>query len=251
MSAHALLGVPVDASTEEIKAAYRRKARELHPDRHVGHDGTVTEGAHEAFCSLNRALDAALAVAALPTSAQRPGRGAPASTGSTGATGGRAGVRTTLPPQRRRWDRVQHTDAVTALLTLPARTSGEWSDEQIETWALLLVPAARRALPEAQAAAATAARLAAPQVRITATAHVLLGLALTSLGSQVELLADRVGPAYQALERGLPTPVVAALPARVAVARGRLHTRAAAGLVGLGLAGLAVLQLDWLSTVVG
>ena len=251
MSAHALLGVAVDASADEIKAAYRRRARELHPDRHVGPDGTITEEAHEAFCSLNRALDTALAVAALPASAPRPGTSVGSAGGRTGGRTDGRGPRSSVPPQRRCWDRVQHADAAHALLTLPARTSGEWSNEQIEMWALLVVPAGRRALAEAEAVAARAAGVSDRQARITATAHVLLGLALTSLGSRVELLADRVGPAYQALERGLPTPVVAALPARVAVASDRWHIRTAAGLVGIGLAGLAALQLDWLTTLVG
>ena len=60
MNAFNVLGVPVDATPGEIRAAYRRLARELHPDRHVLADGTVPTEVHESFCELNRALDAAL-----------------------------------------------------------------------------------------------------------------------------------------------------------------------------------------------
>ena len=46
-----ILGVPPDASTEEIKSAYRRLAKEYHPDHQPGHSRTFQE-IHEAYCVL-------------------------------------------------------------------------------------------------------------------------------------------------------------------------------------------------------
>lgn len=223
MSPHAVLGVPADASVEEIRAAYQRRARELHPDRHLGSVGSITVEEHDELCALNRALGGALAAAPLPT----PSPGA----SQVSAAG-------------------KHTDALEALLSLPGRTSGEWSDEQIKTWAQLVMPAARRALPDAAASAARAGATG-EQDAITATAQVLLGHALTALGARAEVLTEQVGPAYEVLERSLPAPVVAALPPRVTLTGDPFRARALATLVAVGLAGLAVLELDRLTALLG
>jgi hypothetical protein len=185
MGTHGVLGVAADASVEEIRAAYRRRVRELHADRHLGADGSITLEAHEEFCALSRALSGALAAARPSTPRQG---GSPVS----GAPAGPLKATSAVPRQRRGWDRVRRTDAVHALLALPARTAGEWSNEQIETWALLVVPAARRELTEA-AAAAERAGATGRETSINATAHVLLGLTLTALGTRLEVLAGRVG----------------------------------------------------------
>ena len=64
----AVLGVTPDVSPEELTAAYRRLAKEWHPDRALGPDA----GAHMA--RINAAYDAARAILADP----RRGRDAPA-----------------------------------------------------------------------------------------------------------------------------------------------------------------------------
>ena len=51
MNYHEILGVSRDASPEEIKRAYRRKALEFHPDRSTDPD------AHEKFIQINEAYD--------------------------------------------------------------------------------------------------------------------------------------------------------------------------------------------------
>jgi hypothetical protein len=44
---YALLGIPRDATTEQIKSAYRRQAKRLHPDAQVGRDADADPGADE------------------------------------------------------------------------------------------------------------------------------------------------------------------------------------------------------------
>lgn len=51
-SAYEVLRIPEDADDDAIRAAYRRRARELHPDRHGG-----TEAAHLAFLELQAAYE--------------------------------------------------------------------------------------------------------------------------------------------------------------------------------------------------
>lgn len=59
-AAAAVLGVPVDASDEEVASAYRARARLLHPDRQV--EGSALQGtASAAMTQLNEARDVLLA----------------------------------------------------------------------------------------------------------------------------------------------------------------------------------------------
>gem|GEM_PF-3329467 len=97
---HAVLGVPRDAGIAEIKAAYRRLARECHPDPHPGdsdaevrfklvfgayealrgvrtYDATVgaTSGATSSATAVAPHFDPALAVDPTPWTGRRPGEG--------------------------------------------------------------------------------------------------------------------------------------------------------------------------------
>jgi len=72
---YAVLGVKRDASTEEIKKAYRRAARTHHPD--VGGDGEQFKAVQQAWETLKEAdararYDSGLAMAATLTADQRP-----------------------------------------------------------------------------------------------------------------------------------------------------------------------------------
>ena len=57
-SLYAVLDVASDASTDELKKAYRREALRWHPDKHAGSDGGTQVQAEEKF----RELQAAWAV---------------------------------------------------------------------------------------------------------------------------------------------------------------------------------------------
>jgi molecular chaperone DnaJ len=54
---YATLGVNRNASEDEIKRAYRKLARELHPDRHAGAPATAGNS-EERFKLVNRAYEA-------------------------------------------------------------------------------------------------------------------------------------------------------------------------------------------------
>ncbi len=63
MGFYKTLGLPVGSDTaaitqEEIKAAYRRLAFTLHPDRHLDSDERTRKAAAERFAALMRAYEA-------------------------------------------------------------------------------------------------------------------------------------------------------------------------------------------------
>jgi hypothetical protein len=191
MNAFQVLGVPAGATPEEIRAAYRRRARELHPHRHVRPDGTVPTEVHETFCELNRAVDAALKAQVVPVEPAEP-------------------VEPTVPTQRRRPARYE--DPVLALLTVPKAGGHTWTDAELEFWALTLVPVARthelQALRLARAAGA-----ATIHQQTLAAAHALLTLSLQGrAGAKARRVRGALPAAYATLEADLPASVVARLP---------------------------------------
>ena len=196
MNAFDVLGVPTDATPEQIRAAYKRLARDLHPDRHVRDDGTVPAGVHELFCTLNQAVDVALKTRSVPE--QRP-------------------VATPAPARRP----ARFEDAVLALLTVPRFGSHRWRDDHLELWALTLVPAARRHEQEARRLAVEAGATTVHQQTLAA-AHALLSLTLASrTGARLRELREALPAAYDVLEADLPATVVARLPRKVLEPRTR------------------------------
>lgn len=55
LSPHAVLGVPRDASLKEVRAAYLRQVRQLHPDRHAGAPDAAAYSHH--LARVNAAYD--------------------------------------------------------------------------------------------------------------------------------------------------------------------------------------------------
>jgi hypothetical protein len=211
----AVLGVPRGATVEEVRAAYRRRARRLHPDRHVRGDGSVPAEVHDAFCDLTEAYDRVVGAARVPAQRQPgatppptppppPQRRAPAPVAAPAAAPAPAPARV--------------ADPLLTLLTTPQRSRVRWSAEALEVWALTLVPAARVHLPDARRHAVRAG--AADLRRLTsATAHAVLTLtvsrSLRGAGSRrLDALDAHLAAAYDALERELPPAVVDRLPAR-------------------------------------
>jgi hypothetical protein len=230
----AVLGVPRGASVEELRAAYRTRARRLHPDRHVRDDGTVPAAVHQAFCDLTAAYDRAVNTA-VDTAASTAAGTTPAPPVVPPAPPARPGRRTAgvVPGQRLpggpgragRTGEARHADPLLALLTTPQRSRAAWSAEALEAWALTLVPAARSHLADARRHAVLAG--AADLRRLTAaTAHALLTLTVSrSLkgagGRRLDALDRHLAAAYDALEHELPPAVVDRLPARrTSVSRG-------------------------------
>jgi hypothetical protein len=216
MNAFNVLGVPVDATPEEIRAAYRRLARDLHPDRHVRADGTVPAEVHESFCELNRAVDVALKAQSVPVE--------PVVASPTPPTGA-------VPRQRRAEPAVsaasaarrpaRFVDPVLALLTVPRSGGHAWTDAELEFWALTLVPVARTHEAEARRLA-RAAGAATVHQQTLATAHALLTLSLRGrAGAKAHRVRGALPAAYAALEADLPATVVARLPRPVVTPRTR------------------------------
>ncbi len=215
MNAFDRLGVPADASPEQIRAAYRRLARQLHPDRHVRPDGSVPSEVHESFCALNRAVDAALkaqVVPVEPVTAATP----PAATRTVPAQ--RAAPAARPAPARRP---ARSEDPVLALLTVPRSGGRLWTDEELEFWALTLVPVARTHELEALRLARAAGADNIHQQTLAA-AHALLTLSLRGrAGSRAHRVRGILPAAYAALEADLPASVVARLPRAVVTPRSR------------------------------
>lgn len=247
MDEYAVLGIPRYATVEEIKSAYRERARFVHPDRHVREDGTVPVAVQEAFIRLHTAFRTALARAsAAPVTGSVA---APVTAPVTGPV--TAPVRATAParaavtvPQQRRAPSAPSApvppsrsvprfvpnppppadDPLLTLLTLPQRCRPAWPADALEAWALTLVPGARKHLAEARRAA-EAAGATGGRHRSVATAHVLLTLTLAGLkpGRWTKALCAHVESAYESLELSLPAAVVDELPPRMVIRRRGLH----------------------------
>ena len=215
MNAFDVLGVPAGASPEEIRAAYRRLARELHPDRHVRPDGTVPAEVHESFCALNRAVDVALKAQAVPLEPVLPT--GPARVQAAPVPTQRAARPAPRPVKRP----ARFEDPVLALLTLPKTGGHTWTDAQLEFWALTLVPVARRHEDEATRLARAAGTTTVHQQTLAA-AHALLTLSLRGrAGTKAHRVRAALPAAYAALEADLPATVVARLPQPVVTPRRR------------------------------
>lgn len=225
-NAYAVLGVAPDATVAEIKAAYRDRARQIHPDRFAG-DPMRAELATEAFVELGNAFRSALAAAVIPLrgdlphlaagipvqrryAAGEPRRVTPPVPGARApkAQPPAAPARATVSPERQ-------NDPVLTLLTLPQRCGRAWSASELETWALTVVPEARQHLGAARKLA-RAAGVRSERHRTTATAHALLSLTVDNMnGPRIMGVLGRLDAAYDALEIVLPRDVVDRLPERV------------------------------------
>jgi curved DNA-binding protein CbpA len=52
-----VVGVSVDATSDEIRQAYHRKAQLLHPDRHIGASSAILQESEESMALLNKAWE--------------------------------------------------------------------------------------------------------------------------------------------------------------------------------------------------
>ena len=224
MKAYTVLGVAPGATVAEIKAAYRERARMIHPDRFAD-DPRRAQAAHEAFVELSAAFRSALAASAA-TAASRASSQSRASqvkerpAGTPGAQrpaprAQRPRVQPPVPQQRRTVTPSRDSDPMLTLLTLPQRCAHQWPAQALEVWALTVIPEARPHLAEARRIA-RASGVTAERHLTTATAHVLLSLTVNGLnGPRVMGVLGQLNAAYDALEIVLPRDVVDRLPARL------------------------------------
>jgi len=127
---HAVLGVDTDASPATIKAAWRRLAREHHPDLTAG-DPAAARRSTRRMAEINAAYQSLRTGAASPTAAR--GRGSRAAGGSTGGSSNgrrRSGPAGPPPPPRARpvTGRVDTSDTIrprNATVGRPARPRGQ------------------------------------------------------------------------------------------------------------------------------
>jgi len=120
--AAAVLGIRADSDEADIDRAYRRLARELHPDRYAGAADTAVRAASDRFVEATRARDVLVKSAALRA---RAGAGGAAGTGPLPRT-----------PSYSEHRVVEHPDADAAA---PERPLGPFSWRLFAAWALLLV----------------------------------------------------------------------------------------------------------------
>ena len=232
MEAFKVLGLAPGASAAEIKAAYRERARVIHPDRFADDPGKA-QAAHDAFVALSAAFRTALATSAAQAQEQvlraerqqaQSARGASAkperpTRAAQGKRPAAPRVQPVVPQQRRTVAPARESDPMLTLLTLPQRCARPWSAGALETWALTVVPEARQHVAEARRVA-RAAGVTSERHLTTATAHVLLTRTVNGLnGPRVIAVASQLDPAYDALEIVLPREVVDKLPARLTARR--------------------------------
>ena len=242
MKAYTVLGVAPGATVAEIKAAYRERARQIHPDRFAD-DPRRAQAAHEAFVELSAAFRVALATSAATAAASAAARSAAQSAQAASRSGrssqagrtaaprpARAPIVPHLPQQRRSAPHprvvqrptvapIRQDDPMLTLLTVPQRCARPWSAHALEVWALTVVPEARRHLSEAKRVA-RASGVASQRHFTTATAHAVLTLTVDNLnGPRVMGVFGHLDLAYDALEIVLPREVVDRLPARVTTPR--------------------------------
>ncbi len=252
------LGIGPEATTEEIKAAFRRRARQMHPDTRSGaRPGSPSGGrtgeppggpastGDEEFVKLAEARRRVLALHGLRSATQAQGREGSAAT--VPAQRRRTAPRPApgAPPRKAAGASLGATparadDPMVTLLTLPQRCTGPWPTAALELWALTVVPAARTHLAAARSTAVDAGASLARH-RTAATAHVLITMTLTGRrGRRIAALAPHVPSAYAVLERELPPTVVGRLPGRVVAVHRDHRTTVIAACAGAVAGGLAV-----------
>jgi hypothetical protein len=121
--AAAVLGIGRDADETAIDRAYRRLARELHPDRYVGAPATAVRAASDRFIDVTRAREVLLGSAAA-----RAGAGA----------GAGAGMGAAAPPPRSGGG-PRTVEYPVADVAASARPLGPFSWWLFGAWTLLLV----------------------------------------------------------------------------------------------------------------